>query len=145
MLGFGLVLVTNQSGLARGYFDEQRLADIHARLESLLADGGVSLDGVYVCPHLPDDLCVCRKPRPGLVSLATAQLGFDARESIVIGDKACDIDLGRAVGATSLLVRTGYGLESEREAGRRADYVVNDLCGVAEVAALLRAPHQLAA
>jgi D-glycero-D-manno-heptose 1,7-bisphosphate phosphatase len=128
-LGFGLVVVTNQSGLARGYFDQTQLERIHARLRHLLSAEGVTLDGIYVCPHLPEAYCICRKPRPGLAQQAVAEHGFDVAEAIVVGDKSCDVDLGRAVGAMSFLVRTGYGLEFESSSG--ADLVVDDLPAVA--------------
>ena len=122
---WGICLVTNQSGIARGYFDAQRLAEVHDRLAQLLADFGVRLDGIYVCPHGPDDGCDCRKPLPGLVEQARAVHGFDPRESWVIGDKEADVNLARAVGARSILVRTGYGKETE--VNTRADFVVDDL------------------
>src|SRR5262245_39345312 len=108
-LGLGLVVVTNQSGIARGYFSDARLAEIHNRMGALLHSAGVHLDGIYVCPHGPDDGCEGRKPLPGLVTHAAGELGFDPAQAFVIGDKPCDIELGREVGATTLLVRTGYG------------------------------------
>ena len=76
--GLGLVLVTNQSGIGRGFFDAARLAEIHERLTALLRAERVELDGIYVCPHHPDQACDCRKPRPALVLRAAAELGFDA-------------------------------------------------------------------
>jgi D-glycero-D-manno-heptose 1,7-bisphosphate phosphatase len=131
--GIGLVVVTNQSGLARGYFDRPTLDAIHARLRELLARAGVTLDGIFVCPHTEEDGCACRKPRPGLVYQAAAELAFDPAESFVLGDKACDVDLGRAVGATTFLVRTGYGHQMPVEVVSRADYVVDDLGQAADV------------
>jgi len=124
-MGFGLVVITNQSGLARGFFDEVQLKRIHARLEQLLEREGVHLDGIYVCPHKPDDDCACRKPKLGLVRKAASELGFNLNDSIVIGDKACDIDMGRLAGAMTFLVRTGYGAQFENETA--ADFVVDDL------------------
>nr|WP_281241289.1 HAD family hydrolase [Roseospirillum parvum] len=111
--GYGVVVVTNQSGLARGYFTPADLEAVHARLGELLAAHGVRLDAIEVCPHGPDDDCDCRKPRPGMVLRAAARLGFDPGAAIVIGDKPADIGLGRAVGARTILVRTGYGAETE--------------------------------
>lgn len=122
---WGICLVTNQSGIARGYFDVQRLAKVHDRLVQLLADFGVRLDGIYVCPHGPDDGCDCRKPLPGLVEQARAVHGFDPRESWVIGDKEADVSLAHAVGAKSILVRTGYGRAHEVQTD--ADFVVDNL------------------
>jgi D-glycero-D-manno-heptose 1,7-bisphosphate phosphatase len=132
-LGLGLVVVSNQSGLSRGSIRLAALAAIHDRLRLLLAVGGVTLDGIYFCPHVDDDGCTCRKPRPGLVRQAAADLGFDPGAAFVIGDKACDIDLGRAVGAMTFLVRTGYGSQVEPEVAGRAHHIVADLLGAADV------------
>jgi len=132
-LGLGLVVVTNQSAIGRGMFDEQRLAAIHDRLLTLLDDEGVSLDGVYYCPHVPDDDCACRKPRPGLLERAARELRFDLRASFVIGDKACDVELGRRVGATTVLVRTGYGAQMTENCRALTDYVVDDLSAAVPV------------
>lgn len=129
--GLGLIVVTNQSGIARGYFDEQRLAEIHARMNQLLDAEGVRLDAIYVCPHSPEDKCECRKPKPGMVERAAAEFGFDPRQSFIIGDKPCDIDLGHAVGAKALLVRTGYGAEIEATGQSTAHEVVDDLVAAA--------------
>lgn len=122
-LGYGLVVVTNQSGIARGYFDLETLARIHDKLRALLKDFGVSIDGIYLCPHGPDEDCDCRKPLPGMVAQAVAELGFDPARAIMVGDKAVDVELGHAVGAAAILVRTGHGLKSE---GRCAPELVAD-------------------
>jgi D-glycero-D-manno-heptose 1,7-bisphosphate phosphatase len=131
LLGFKLVVVSNQSGLSRGYFDRARLHAIHGRLRELLADEDVTLDGIYVCPHLPDEGCACRKPQPGLVLRAVDELELDVGSSIVIGDKRCDIELGHAVGATTFLVLTGYGNETASGGLARPHFVVSDLSQVA--------------
>jgi D-glycero-D-manno-heptose 1,7-bisphosphate phosphatase len=124
-MGFGLVMLTNQSGVGRGLFDLNRVALVHRRLEDLLAAEGVRLDGVYVCPHAPEDNCSCRKPKLGLIRQASTELGFDSQKSIVIGDKPSDIEMGRMAGAATLLVRTGYGSQWEHTIA--ADFVVDDL------------------
>ena len=134
-LGLGLLVVTNQSGIARGYFDEVRLAQIHRRMCDMLAVHGVHLDGIYVCPHMPEDDCVCRKPRAGLVATAAAELGFDPTDSFIVGDKPCDIELGHRVGASTFLVRTGYGAQHESEKTAHPDYVVDDVLGAARIIA----------
>lgn len=108
-MGFGLVVITNQSGVGRGYFSAAELDRIHSRLREMLAAEGVTLDGIYCCPHTPEDNCDCRKPKPGLALAAARDLGFDPASAIVVGDKACDIDLGRNIGAATFLVNTGYG------------------------------------
>lgn len=126
-MGFGLVVITNQSGVGRGLFDEETLRRIHERLHEYLKLEGVRLDGVYFCPHRPDDDCSCRKPKLGLITKAGKELGFSPRDSIVIGDKVCDIDMGHSAGAVTILVRTGYGAGVEAERIAAADYVADDL------------------
>ena len=140
-LGLGLIVVTNQSGVARGYFDLGRVEAIHQRMRDLLAAEGVGLDGIYLCPHLPEAECACRKPRAGLVLEAAAKLHFKPRDCFVIGDKPCDIELGQALSATTILVRTGYGAEHEQARLIRPDHTVDDLLAAAElIDALVRSP-----
>ncbi len=136
-LGLGLIVVTNQSGVARGRISSEELAAIHVRMVELLAAEGIELQQIYVCPHAPDEGCACRKPRSGMVDQAASDWGFDPRQAFVVGDKACDVDLGRAVGATTFLVRTGYGHDHERRQTCQPDYVVDDLAQVAELVARL--------
>ena len=138
-LGLGLVVVTNQSAIGRGLFDAAQLAAVHRRMHELLEAEGVRLDGVYVCPHHPETACLCRKPHAGLVQRAARELGFELAGCFVIGDKACDIDLGRGVGAMTFLVRTGYGAQAARDASVMPTYVVDDLRHVAQVIAGLLA------
>jgi D-glycero-D-manno-heptose 1,7-bisphosphate phosphatase len=133
VLGLGLVVVTNQSGVARGYFDAATVSRVHQELSRQLERLGVHLDGIYYCPHLPEDECDCRKPRSGLVERAVAAMGFDPRRSFVVGDKPGDIALGRAIGATTLLVRTGRGAATEAEGEQHPDHVVDDLREAAEI------------
>ncbi len=126
-LGFGIVVLTNQSGVARGYFDLATVARVHARLREMLAAEGVAVDGIYLCPHGPDDDCACRKPLPGMVEQAVAELGFDPGQAFLIGDKAVDVELARAVGAIGILVRTGWGAKAEREGKCVPAAIVDDL------------------
>lgn len=126
-MGLGVVLITNQSGVGRGFFTLDQLALVQRRVIQLLAEEGVRLDGVYICPHAPDAACACRKPEPGLLRQAAAELGFHPEDSIVIGDKPDDIEMGRRAGATTVLVRTGYGARFESSVA--ADFVVDDLVG----------------
>lgn len=142
-LGLGLVVLTNQSAVGRGFFDLARLGEIHARLRELLRAEQVEVDGIYVCPHAPEQGCACRKPRLGLLERAAAELGFVPREVFVVGDKACDIELGRAAGATAILVRTGYGVETERELHPGPDHVVDNLLEAAELLGRLVSRHQV--
>ena len=129
-MGFGLAVITNQSGVGRGFFDLEQVNLVHEHLERLLASEGVKLDGFYVCPHTPDDSCDCRKPSIGLMQRASFEMGFSLQDSIVIGDKPCDIDMGRMAGATTFLVRTGYGAQYENAVA--ADFVVDDLAAATE-------------
>ena len=139
-LGLGLVVVTNQSAVARGIVDLERLDAIHRRMEQQLESEGVRIDSIHYCPHLPDAGCVCRKPGTGMAEQAAAKHGFDASECFVVGDMASDVGLGRALGATTFLVRTGHGSKTEAQAGIVADHVVDDLREAADVIATLLAP-----
>lgn len=136
-LGFGLVVITNQSGIGRGFFDETRLGQVHERIRELLRPEDIWFDGLYVCPHTPEDNCECRKPRVGLMRKAAQELSFELSESIVVGDKASDIEMGRQVGALTFLVRTGYGEKFAAEGALSVDHIVDDLAGVARIVAAL--------
>jgi D-glycero-D-manno-heptose 1,7-bisphosphate phosphatase len=125
--GFGLVVITNQSAIGRGYFDQARLELIHRRLLDLLESEGIRMNGIYYCPHTPTDHCDCRKPQPGMIEKAAAEFGFNPEDAFVIGDKACDIELGQRVGAKTFLVRTGYGSQVVTDMSVNPDFVVNDV------------------
>jgi len=131
--GFKTVVLSNQSGLARGLITQDQLEAIHQRLRELLAEDGARLDGVFVCPHHPDEGCACRKPAPGLVHRAQRELGVSPDNAIVIGDKASDVELARNVGALAVFVRSGNVPEEEQarmaERGLAPDYVARDLTG----------------
>jgi len=135
-IGLGLVVLTNQSPIGRGMLTVAELEEIHERLGELLAALGVRLDGIEFCPHRPDEGCPCRKPGTLMVERAAAALGFDPGAAWLVGDHGSDLRLGRAVGARTILVRTGHGEEElERGAGEDADHVVADL---REAAAIIR-------
>ena len=129
--GYGLAVVSNQSGVGRGYFTVDDVHRVNARMQELLARDGVRFDALYYCPHTPGDACDCRKPLPGMLRRAEAELHADLARSVVIGDKTCDVELGRAVGAVTILVRTGRGLECERDSLCRPDHVADDLAAAA--------------
>ena len=119
--GFALVVVTNQAGIARGYFDEAFVQKAHRYLGEMLAAEGIVIDGYYYCPHHPDGLvpeysrvCRCRKPAPGMVEQAARDLGLDIDRSFVVGDKWLDVELATNAGAHGILVRTGYGAGDEQ-------------------------------
>lgn len=132
-VGALVILVTNQSGIGRGLMSAEDVQAVHARLRALLAMHGAVLDDIRVCPHAPADACDCRKPAPGMVHRARAELAIDPRtREVVIGDKQADVELARAVGALAVLVRTGEGEETLAELGReglRPDLVAEDLPG----------------
>jgi D-glycero-D-manno-heptose 1,7-bisphosphate phosphatase len=114
---FLAVLVTNQAGVARGYFPESVVLEVHATLRTALDEGKARFDGIYYCPHHPTageppyrKDCDCRKPRPGLLHRAASELGIDLQHSWVVGDRHTDLSLAWGVGARGALVETGYGL-----------------------------------
>ena len=111
------ILVTNQAGVARGYFPESLIPVVHGHVRSAMEAGGAHLDGIYVCVHHPSvgappyrQDCDCRKPRPGLLRQAEKDLGADLARSWVIGDRHGDLAVAWAAGARAALVKTGYGL-----------------------------------
>jgi D-glycero-D-manno-heptose 1,7-bisphosphate phosphatase len=136
-LGLGVVVVTNQANVGRGLLSAGRLEEIHARLLEMLRADGVTVDAIVHCPHPPEDGCGCRKPATGMALGAAARFGFDPREAFVIGDHAADLGMGRAIGATTFLVRTGHGAEEEARADGLADHVVSDLAAAVDIIATL--------
>ena len=119
--GFAIVVVTNQAGIARGFFDEAFVRSVHAHLNTLLPADAVP-DAYYFCPHHPEGVvepyrvdCPCRKPAPGMVTQAVADLDLDLARSFVVGDKWLDVGLANQAGARGILVRTGYGAETADE------------------------------
>lgn len=132
--GYMLIGVTNQAGIARGLLDETVLGAIHERLQELLAAGGARLDAIYFCPHHPEFTgpCCCRKPLPGMLLQAAAELELDLERSWMVGDTAADIAAGHAAGCRSILVRTGYGAAFVEADGAQAPAaVVDDIAAAA--------------
>ncbi|MBN1621167.1 MAG: HAD family hydrolase [Endomicrobiales bacterium] len=109
--GYKLILVTNQSGIGRGYLTKKKLALIHTHLKKLLKKKGVYLDALYYCPHAPGDNCSCRKPKLGMVKLAQKRLNIDLKKSFTIGDHVNDFLLGQNMGGTGIFLLTGHGKE----------------------------------
>lgn len=113
--GFAVVIITHQSGLGRGYFDAAELEALHRRFEEEFERRGARLDGIYSCPHDPDGSggpCSCAKPQPGLGLRAARELGLDLGASFMVGDKPVDVLFGLNIGATPVLVLTGYGRDA---------------------------------
>jgi histidinol-phosphate phosphatase family protein len=129
--GHPLVVISNQSGVGRGLFTLERLEAINQRFRAMLAEDGAPLAGLYFCPHSPEAGCDCRKPNTRLIRQAAEALGFELRDAIVIGDKSSDIELGKRVGATTILVASGSGASDGKPA--HPDYVVRDLLEAAWV------------
>lgn len=129
--GFGLIVVTNQSGIGRGYYDESDMRAVNDRMQELLAESGVDFSAVYHCPHSPDQNCDCRKPATGMFDEAINEFGMDPVQCYVIGDKLCDVELGLAKGAGGILVRTGKGRKEESKCEGKAVYIADDLVDAA--------------
>ena len=123
--GMKAVLVTNQSGVGRGYFSEATLDEVHGVLKEELLRWGAHLDAIYFCPHTPEAGCDCRKPNPGMLLRAEIELNVDLSKSYVVGDRYLDVQLAHAVGAGSVLVLTGDG--RNELANRAAEEVQPDL------------------
>jgi len=112
--GFLVVVITNQSGIARGYYSATDLDQLHLYMSGKIAAAGGRIDGWYFCPHHPDYLtdesqCDCRKPLPGMIQSAALDLGIDLASSWMVGDKIADVNAGTAAGCQTILVKTGYG------------------------------------
>ena len=138
--GYYVFVISNQSGVARGYFDENSVKLFHAHMQADLSARGAHIDAFYYCPHHPDGIrddlrrpCDCRKPQPGLLRRAAADLDIDLARSFVVGDRWHDLAAGQAVGARGVLVRTGLGKrdEWEPEPGTTPAAIVDNLMDAA--------------
>jgi D-glycero-D-manno-heptose 1,7-bisphosphate phosphatase len=140
--GFLVVVVTNQSGVARGYYTEEDVHNLHRHMTMQLEQVGSRVDAWYYCPHHPAGRgsyalpCRCRKPQPGMLLEAARRFDIDLEASIMIGDKLVDVEAGRAAGCRTILVRTGYGSEEEPRLPQGVE-VFDDLLAAAEYHAKL--------
>ena len=135
------VVVTNQSGVARGYFPKELVDQVHQKMNDLLEEGGAYLDGIYTCTHAPPSKgesgsCSCRKPKIGLMKQASQELDLDLEKSYVVGDRFKDVEMARNAGAKGILVLTGYGKGELEFLGPRskvqADFVAENLAEAVE-------------
>ena len=125
--GYGIIIITNQSGVGRGYFGMEDVEVVHQHLRGLLRAQGIEVEGIYYCPHAPDEHCACRKPQLGLVRQALGEREFTPENCVVIGDKPCDVELGRNLGAKTIMVMTGHGRALREEGEPHSDHVANDI------------------
>ena len=136
-VGWEIYVITNQAGIAKGLYSEQRLMDIHWRMLLEIRRAGGQVLGIQFCPHTDEDACMCRKPRPGMLLKAAAKWGLDLTRSYFIGDSARDIQAGAVVGCTTLWVQTHYTDErTQRQRDSmvvRPDYDVKDLTEAAAI------------
>jgi D-glycero-D-manno-heptose 1,7-bisphosphate phosphatase len=142
--GYGVFVVSNQSGVARGYFPEHALVAVEARLRQLLAELGVPLAGFYYCPHHPSGVrpdyaltCECRKPRPGLILRASREHDIDLARSWVVGDKLDDVETGRRAGCETILIDDGHETAWNLSPQRLPHHIATDLAQAACIIAAL--------
>lgn len=129
--GHRLIVITNQSGVGRGRFTVERMQEINARLVDMAALAGARIDAVYSCPHDPASECDCRKPKTQLALEAARRFGFDPATAIVVGDKSTDVELGRRLQATTMLI-SANGRATDEE-WVEPDYIVRDLLEASEI------------
>lgn len=138
-----VIIVSNQSGLARGYFPKELLVEVHEKMNVLLNQEGASIDGLYYCPHHPEakeeefrQACSCRKPKTGMLKQAAEELNLDLAKSFLVGDRWSDIKCAQGAGCTPVLVLTGYGRGDQKYIGPTQDiqpsFVAEDLLQAAE-------------
>lgn len=132
-----VIVVTNQSGIARGFFPESLVAEIHEKMKAHLSASGAHVDGIYYCPHIRENNCRCRKPLTGMLEQAAKEHNLELAGSTLVSDRYDDISMAQSVGARGILVLTGYG-RGEHEWNRSRwprmpDYVVEDLAAAVAV------------
>jgi histidinol-phosphate phosphatase family protein len=134
-LGLEVVVLTNQSGIGRGFFTEEDYHKVMGQMYSLLTEQGARVDAEYFCPHAPGDGCNCRKPLTGLAARAAKDLGVSLVDSFVVGDKRSDMEMAKAIGAKAVLVRTGYGSEVEKAGDPIWDIAVEGILEASDIIA----------
>ena len=132
--GFKVIIITNQSGLARGFFTEEMLEKIHNKMKREISEKGATVDAIYYCPHHPDVKCSCRKPRTGLLEKAVKDFDVDIDESFIIGDRMLDIEAGQGIGCKTVLVpenKEKVAIEMQ-ESNVKPDIICDDFYSGAE-------------
>ncbi len=137
--GYRIIIVSNQSGIARGLYTEKDYLKLEKWLETKFEENSVKIDGVYYCPHHPEASvkkykkdCECRKPKPGMILKAAKEHNLNLAESFMIGDKTTDVEAGKNAGCKTILVKTGYaGKDSESKL--KPDFVADDLLSAVEI------------
>ncbi len=124
---YHILIATNQAGIGRGYYSIEDMHAVNKKLIDILLEHEIVIDDVYFCPHAPQDDCQCRKPAQGMIEQMRTKYKLHPQSTFVVGDKDCDILLGQKAGMKSILVRTGYGLETEKEKKSNADFVANNV------------------
>lgn len=134
--GFKIIVITNQSGIARGYFTEKQLSNIHEKMKKEFQKFDVVLDGIYYCPHHPDDNCNCRKPNTGLFEKAIKEHNIDVKKSYLLGDKILDIGAGKKISVRAILIPEPYIreelLSKKNEWEYKPDYIADDFMDAVE-------------
>ncbi|TXT65287.1 MAG: D-glycero-beta-D-manno-heptose-1,7-bisphosphate 7-phosphatase [Promethearchaeota archaeon] len=133
--GYLLIVITNQSGLARGYFSVETLNKIHDKMRRLLKEKGIRLDDIIYCPHHPDFTgeCECRKPKPGMILEAQESFNINIGSSYMVGDKLSDIEAGQLAGCKTVLLLTGHGLRERKKINQiKPDFIFNSLLDFAK-------------
>ena len=125
--GFRLFVVTNQSGVGRGYFSRAAVDEIHALLDRHFAAAGTRIERYFVCPHHPEENCECRKPKPKFLLEAAREFDLDLARSFMVGDRSSDIRCGQNAGTRTILVRTGAGAETLAKGDVQPDHVAADI------------------
>lgn len=125
--GFKVVVITNQSGIARGYFTEETLLLIHQKMQEELARCNARVDAIYFCPHHPDEGCLCRKPKPALLLRAAVEVNIDLTLSYMVGDGQMDVQAGKAAGCKTVLMATGPNQGENQSLNQAPDYVADSL------------------
>jgi histidinol-phosphate phosphatase family protein len=131
---YKIVVISNQSGIGRRILTKEMVKEVNDCLLQRLKEKDAPVDALYFCPHHPDDNCDCRKPKTGMIKKAVTELKLDLKNAVVIGDHLCDIELGKNIGAKTVLVLTGHGkkeLDQLKNTGVKPDFIAKDLLDAA--------------